>query len=319
MSKAEQARAWALSRVGCPYVMGGTGKTCTVSYREARAAQYPQYADKIRKNCPRLDKNASTCKGCKWVDAQGTGKRCYDCAQLVRWCMDSIGITMVSGANSQWTKTAWAQTGPIETIPRDRLCIVYREDADGKKHHTGIYLGDGTIVHAKGHDYGVVREPLGGPRFTHWAIPEGLYTEAELAESVAKPHENVSGGAEMAENDAKNVANAGKDFRWPSMCKGATGAYIYIMQAALCIAGKTVLIDGKFGTKTEAALKEYQAVRGINVTGTCGSETWAALLGLDTQLPAEPSLDAAALAVIRDALEVARKGINDLQEAYNHA
>lgn len=259
MSKAEQAREWALSRVGCPYVYGGTGKTCTVSYREARAAQYPEYANKIRKNCQRLDKNASTCKGCKWADDQGTGKRCYDCAQLVRWCMDSIGITMVSGANSQWTKTAWAQTGPIETIPRDRLCIVYREDADGKKHHTGIYLGDGTIVHAKGHGYGVVHEQLGDPRFTHWAIPEGLQSEP--------------------------ASGAGR--AWPSMVKGASGAYVYIMQAALCLAGKTVTIDGKFGAKTEAALKEYQAIRGINVTGTCGASTWAALLGLEQQLPAE--------------------------------
>lgn len=296
MSKAEQAREWALSRVGCPYVYGGTGKTCTVSYREARAAQYPQYADKIRKNCQRLDKNAGSCAGCKWADDQGTGKRCYDCAQLVRWCMDSIGITMVSGANSQWTKTAWAQTGLIETIPRDRLCIVYREDADGKKHHTGIYLGDGTIVHAKGHDYGVVHEQLGDPRFTHWAIPEGLYDETVQSEPAS--------GAGRA---------------WPSMVKGATGAYVYIMQAALCIAGKNVTIDGKYGAKTEAALKEYQAAHGINVTGTCGASTWAALLGLEQQLPAEVSVDAVKLTVIRDAIETARQGIHELLEGNNNA
>lgn len=256
MSKADQAKAWALSRVGCPYVYGGTGKACTVSYREARAAQYPQYADKIRKNCPRLHENAASCKGCKWAEEDGTGKRCYDCAQLVRWCMDAIGITMVSGANSQWTQTDWAQKGTVDNLPVDKLCIVYREDSDGKKHHTGIYLGDGTIVHAKGHDYGVMHEKLGDPRFTHWGIPWGLYEEM-------KP---------MAP-------------KYPSLSKGASGAYVYIMQAAICLAGKTVTIDGKFGAKTEAALKEYQAAMGQNITGVCGSQTWSSLLGLENPAP----------------------------------
>ena len=49
MSKADQARAWALSRVGCPYIMGATGKFCTPAYRRARAAQYPACARKIEK------------------------------------------------------------------------------------------------------------------------------------------------------------------------------------------------------------------------------------------------------------------------------
>ena len=39
------------------------------------------------------------------------GKRAYDCAQLARWCMNAVGITLVSGATSQWEKTAWAEKG----------------------------------------------------------------------------------------------------------------------------------------------------------------------------------------------------------------
>lgn len=175
MDKAQTAREWALSRVGCPYIMGGTGQFCTVAYRKARAAQYPGSAAKIRENCPRMKGSATSCKGCRWWDdTAGTGKRAYDCAQLTRWCMDAVGIKLVSGATSQWTRTPWAEKGEIDSLPGEKLCLVFRQDAPGKMGHVGLYLGDGTVVHAKGHAWGVVRERLAGARFTHWGIPQGM-------------------------------------------------------------------------------------------------------------------------------------------------
>ena len=184
---AEIARAWALSRVGHPYLYGGTGQPCTVAYRKARAAQYPASADKIRRNCPRMAGSASSCEGCRWYDPQEKiGKTAYDCAQLTRWCMNAAGISLVSGATSQWTKTAWAEKGALSQMPLDRLCLVYRQDSASVMGHAGIYLGDGTVVHAKGHAEGVVREQLNeGHRFTHYAIPQGLYGAAE--EDTAAP------------------------------------------------------------------------------------------------------------------------------------
>ena len=176
MDKAQTAREWALSRVGCPYIMGGTGQFCTVAYRKARAAQYPGSAEKICENCPRMKGSATSCKGCRWWDdTAGTGKRAYDCAQLTRWCMDAVGIKLVSGATSQWTRTAWAEKGELASLPEAGLCLVFRQDAPGKMGHVGLYLGDGTVVHAKGHVWGVVREKLKacGP-FTHWGIPQGM-------------------------------------------------------------------------------------------------------------------------------------------------
>lgn len=179
MDKIETVKNWLLSRVGNPYLMGGTGQPCTVDYRKARAAQYPEYAGKIKANCPRMKGTANTCKGCQYFDeSTGTGKRAYDCAQLVRWAMNEIGIKMVSGATSQWRETKWAVLGEMDTLPADKMVILYRKDDDGKMGHTGVALGDGSCVHAKGHDYGVVREGIAAyGRWTHWAIPEGLYTE----------------------------------------------------------------------------------------------------------------------------------------------
>ena len=178
LNNIDKLRAWALSRIGNPYLMGGTGQFCTPAYRRARMAQYPASAEKIKKNCPRTNgERATGCRGCRYYDeAAGTGKRAYDCAQFTRWAMDSIGISLVSGATSQWKKTKWARKGAIDTLPRDLVCLVFRQDDSATMGHTGLYLGDGTVAHAKGHDDGVVRQSLEEySRWTHWAIPEGLY------------------------------------------------------------------------------------------------------------------------------------------------
>lgn len=42
--------------------------------------------------------------------------------------------------------------------------------------HTGMYLGDGTIVHASSINVGVVKTTLDKSKtWTHWGIPVGLY------------------------------------------------------------------------------------------------------------------------------------------------
>lgn len=188
MNKVDSARAWLLSRVGNPYLMGGTGQFCTVAYRKARAAQYPGSAAKIKANCPRMRGAANRCMGCRYYDeTAGTGKRAYDCAQLTRWCMDAIGIKLVSGATSQWNKTAWAEKGEISGMPREKMCLVFRQDGAKVMGHVGVYLGDGTVVHAKGHDYGVVREGLEEyGRFTHYGVPMGLYEAQEEGKTDAQ-------------------------------------------------------------------------------------------------------------------------------------
>lgn len=198
MDKIATVKNWLLSRVGNPYLMGGTGQPCTVAYREARAAQYPGSAAKIKANCPRMMGKANTCKGCKYFDdSTGTGKRAYDCAQLTRWAMDAIGIKMVSGATSQWQKTPWAALGEMDTMPQDKMVILYRQDEKNVMGHTGIALGDGSCVHAKGHDWGVVREGIEAyGRWTHWGIPIGLYEDIPKA----------SGKSEVYEVTGKNVA-----------------------------------------------------------------------------------------------------------------
>ena len=257
MDKAQLVRNAAVERIGCPYVMGGTGKVCSPSYREARAAQYPNYAEQIRNNCPRLSGSASSCSACKWADPEtGKGKLCYDCAQLALACMAAAGIPLVSGANSQWKKTRFSESGEIIGLPRDKVCLVFRKDSDGKMHHVGVYMGDGSVIHARGHAYGVVQQQLEDVTFTHYGVPSGLY-------------DNV----------------------YPTVRRGNSGPYVTILQQALQAAGISIETDGKFGKNTEKAVKTFQEQHGLTADGICGKNTWAALAPyLPDQEPAPPSV-----------------------------
>lgn len=198
MDKITTVKNWLLSRVGNPYLMGGTGQPCTVSYRKARAAQYPGSTAKIKQNCPWMMGRATSCKNCRYYDdSAATGKRAYDCAQLVKWAMAEIGVQMVSGATSQWQKTPWAALGEMDTLPADKVVILYRQDEKHVMGHTGIALGDGSCIHAKGHDYGVVREGIAAyGKWTHWGIPQGLYEDIP----------RTPGKSEAYEVTGKNVA-----------------------------------------------------------------------------------------------------------------
>ena len=143
----------ALSLVGQGYIYGAKGQTCSPAFREQQAKQYPEQASKILN------------EGAKW-----DGKPVWDCAQLTRAVAKAAGVSLVSGATSQWNKTLWTAKGTIDTLPPGETAFVFRQ-SDGKMQHTGVALGDGTCVHARGTAYGVIRQNTGEYPWTHWGSP----------------------------------------------------------------------------------------------------------------------------------------------------
>ena len=163
-TKASRVKEWALSKQGCGYVWGATGYVLTQSKLDSLIKQYPDYV--------------SQSKNGKWL-----GKQVFDCAQFTRFAMKEVGITLVSGASSQWKKTDWEQKGTIDTLPKDKVCILYRESPEANPmQHTGIYLGDGYVMDARGSSSGVVYSKLSSYKWTHWAMPKGLYDTFETVE-----------------------------------------------------------------------------------------------------------------------------------------
>jgi hypothetical protein len=74
---------------------------------------------------------------------------------------------------------------------------------------------------------------------------------------------------------------AAKPAPLPTLRQGVSDRInVEAMQAALNLHGARppLVADGSFGAKTTAALKRFQAARGLVADGVCGPATWALLL-----------------------------------------
>lgn len=178
----------ALSLVGQGYIYGAKGQTCSPGFRQQQAEQYPDQADNILGT------------GAKW-----DGVPVWDCAQLTRAVAKAAGVTLVSGATSQWNKTDWMETGPIETIPQGKTCFVYRRKNGSTTvmQHTGVALGDGTCVHARGTAYGVVKQTMAQHAWTHWGLPKWT----EQSENYIEEEKNMSYTAYVSVPAGTSTAN----------------------------------------------------------------------------------------------------------------
>lgn len=164
--------------------------------------------------------------------------------------MKQVGISMVSGATSQWNKTNFMAKGSIDTLPADKVCCLYRKDAStGKMAHTGLYLGDGeTFIHAAGSSTGVVKSTIKKyGRWTHWGIPAGLYDNGV--------------------NIIVTISN---------LQRGQYGAGVKMLQEMLLKVGEKLPkygADSDFGAETETALKSFQQKNGLPATGIVDANT----------------------------------------------
>lgn len=62
--------------------------------------------------------------------------------------------------------------GAISGFPAHPGQLVYKsskKDDPKKIHHVGVYIGNGYVVEAKGHEYGVVKTKFDGAGWTHWS------------------------------------------------------------------------------------------------------------------------------------------------------
>ena len=60
---------------------------------------------------------------------------------------------------------------------------------------------------------------------------------------------------------------------------GSTGPKVRQMQAKLNSLGYRCTADGKFGPKTQNALRAFQTINGLPADGICGATTWSVLFG----------------------------------------
>ena len=241
----------AVTQIGSPYVFGAWGEFCTPANRKKRVRlDHPTIVNK----CQVLNGSNSNCDGCQY-----NGDRMFDCRGFTYWCLEQVGIKLYGGGcSTQYnTDSNWLEKGEIADMP-ECVCCVFVADGS-KKSHTGLYIGGGETIECS---VGVQRKKLAS-KWTHYAIPKGLYTLEEISAirgAKPKPKRIIRKGDR--EDDVKIIQTALNDLGYDC------GA-----------------VDGIFGSKTFTAVKAFQADNGLTPDGVVGTNTWAALGIKGTDIP----------------------------------
>lgn len=230
-----------------------------------------------------------------------SGPNSFDCSGLTKRAAAQIGLDLYHGATTQWNRGQgtgtperygyFDKTGPIETLPTDRVAFLFNQDKTATKltmAHVGLYDGAGRVVQAGGYGgKGVHDNPLDRRRWSHWATLSPFWVEKD-----------------------------GDDAVDTTLRQGSIGEAVKQLQLGLIAlgydVGKNTQADGKFGPATAAAVKKFQADEGLPVTGTWTLEDQNAL---DNALEDEngPPVNDDAPPVDNDALLAELEGLNKRQ------
>jgi len=248
LSKSEIIAKTAEASLGWPYVFGARGQYCTSSYRKQRAtATGGAEGNEIIKKCQILRGSKDTCIRCSFYPGGQT--RCFDCRGYTYWLCAQVDIRINgAGATSQWNdNNNWIEKGSISDMPMDKVCVVFWRDKSDSKvmAHTGMYLGNGDIIHCSGT---VKKGKPSDKGWTDYAIPVGL-----------------------------EGSDPGKK---PTLRNGSSGAYVVELQQDLIRLGYSVGktgADGKFGKNTEAGVKAFQKNHNLKQDGIVSDDVWEAI------------------------------------------
>ena len=170
--------AYAKAQLGKPYWYGTFGDTATEELYKSKKAQYPKYY-----------KRENYKQG--WEHQYG--QRVHDCVGLIKGYLWSENATAKPkykssqdvSANGMLSKCK--EKGEIATLPEIAGVLVF---FDG---HVGVYEGNGKVLEARGHDYGVVRTNLKDRPWKNWGkCPWITYKKSTSAATAKKSIEEIA-------------------------------------------------------------------------------------------------------------------------------
>lgn len=259
LSKSEIVIKASEACMGWPYVWGAVGAKCDPDkrwYYAHRSVCPPSETTQIYKTCQYYtkdgEKSGKSCGGCQFYP-NNMRTLCNDCQGFCKNIFSRVGITLPgAGATTMYdAKNFWKEKGTIDRMP-NVVCLVFMQSGD-KMSHVGIHVGNGRIIHCSG----TVKEGKTTDRgWTHYAVPKGMDGTVPTTDK-------------------------------PTLRRGSSGEYVTLLQTMLIQRGydlKPYGADGKFGAKTEAAVKDFQRNNDLTVDGVVGRNTWAALEDGKTKL-----------------------------------
>lgn len=245
---------------GWPYGWGAVASTCTPDHRtyySKRASCPKKDAENLIERCQVLrtkQPKKSSCAGCEFYPGDVTGLN--DCQGFVKQLLQRVGINLAGGGcTTMWDNNSnWTEKGPISQMP-DKVCLVFQRDPSDSQRmqHVGLHIGNGVIIECA---TTVRYNSTSKPAWTHYALVKGL------------------GGSTPMPTHA-------------TIRRGSTGPDVVECQQDLIQLGYDLSpygADGKFGAKTEKAVKEFQSThtdpttgKQLKADGIVGPATWAAL------------------------------------------
>lgn len=142
---------YAKAQLGLPYWMGTFGNIATEYLYKSNKARLPEYY-------------TATDFSSQY------GKRVHDCIGVIKGYMWSETATSVPSYASNGCPdhsadsmlVACVEKGTIDSIPEIAGILVFMVG------HIGVYIGNGEVIEARGHKYGVVQTKLSERPWKHW-------------------------------------------------------------------------------------------------------------------------------------------------------
>lgn len=150
------------AQLGKPYWYGTFGQIATEGLLRQKSVQYPTYytADDYM---------------------QQYGQKVHDCVGLIKGYMWSDGTNsnpkynVVQDKNVSGMLKCCSKYGNIGTMPDLKGILVF---TDG---HVGVYVGNGKVIEARGHAYGVVETKLEERNWKKWGMLDWIdYVEEKV-------------------------------------------------------------------------------------------------------------------------------------------
>ena len=248
---------YAIAQLGRPYWWGCFGQLADGVLYTQKKKQYPAYY-------------TATDFSSQY------GQKVHDCVGLIKgylWCDNPEGSPKYKAAQDVAVEGLYRKCnrkGGITTMPDTPGVCVFMANMG----HVGVYIGNGEVVEAMGHAYGVVKTKVAGRGWAYWGMPEWIDYWADGTSQSAVP----------------TAIPREEDFTlgFRILREGCVGDDVRALQLMLKARGYQCGYygsngdgaDGEFGAATKKQLISYQRVNGLEPDGEAGPDTMSALLGI---------------------------------------
>ena len=283
---------YAKAQLGKPYWFGTCGETASEALYKSKKESYPS-------------KYTATDFPSQY------GQRVHDCSGLIDGFLMSETPTSPPDYEGKLDYSAngllkaCKEQGTIDTLPEIKgVCVFYNG-------HVGVYIGNGYVIEARGHKYGVVKTKVKERPWKNWGKHplisyeeekkpvvqdtkidtvkevqswlnktynsglevDGKYGKLTKAALVKALQKNIGVKADGKYGFFTNLAVKKNNLR-----KGDKGELVKVLQGLLVCNGYTgAYVDGSFGGGTDKAVRAYQKAQKLTVDGIAGSGTFKSL------------------------------------------